>query len=150
MVGKVDLFQKQGDPEIIHTSYPSGKQRRTTPSVPHSPETALLWLPALDQDCPVFSVTGSTWTNIFEVYIQFEFLSPADHHLLVLVLLPCRIWAGKKKGGANVCYSGFCFRRPQTKQPFQGISIPGSNYRLAGRRVISQGQTSTKGRESSS
>lgn len=87
-VGKVDLFQKQGDPEIIHTCYLSGKQRRTTPSVPHSPETALLWLPALDQDCPVFSVTGSTWTSIFEVYIQFEFLSPADHHFPVLVLLP--------------------------------------------------------------
>lgn len=87
-VGKVDLFQKQGGPEIIHTSYPSGKHRKTTPSVPHSSETALFWLPALEKDCPAFSVTGSTWTNIFEVYIQFEILSPADHHLPVLVLLP--------------------------------------------------------------
>ena len=87
-VGKVDLFQKQGGPEITHTSYPSGKHRRTAQSVPHSPETALLWLPALNRDCPAFSVTGSTWTNVFEVYVQFEFLSPADHHLPALVLLP--------------------------------------------------------------
>lgn len=101
-VGKVDLFQKQGDPEIIHTSYPSGKQRRTTPSVPHSPETALLWLPALNQDCPVFSVTGSTWTSIFEVYIQFESLSPADHHLSILVLLLLQD-LGREQGRRSKC-----------------------------------------------
>ena len=119
-VGKVDSFQKQGGPEITHTSCPSGRHRRTTPSVPHPPETALLWLPALNQDRPAFPVSGSTWTNVFEADVQFAFLSPADHHLPVLVLLPLQNLGREEGRRSKYWLLGLLLSQTSHKATFPG------------------------------
>ena len=130
----MDLFKKQRHPKIIHVSYPSQEQRRgTAASIPRSPQTALLWLPAPYQDCPGLSVTSSTWTNIFQACIHFEFLSPADHQFPQFqCFCPCRVWAGEKQGGAKFATQAFTFTDLRQSNLSRGSAFLGATIGLQG------------------
>lgn len=133
--------------------YPSPKRRRGMgPSLPQPPQTALLWLPVLYQNCPGYFQSPVPPGQMFsrQTLVGFEFPHLADHHPQILMGLPLQ------NPGREEARRGKCLKprlpplQTQAEQPLPGISIPGNTNSLAGRRASSQDQPSTRIRDGGS